>query len=82
LAEILHSRAMLCVKATLHVKARFAFEGEVSRGDVASDVAGDGDVSCDGDVACEDDVARDRDFAFVGDVVCKGDFACGGEVCM
>ena len=34
-AEILHSWAMLCVKATLHVKARFACEGAVSRGEVA-----------------------------------------------
>ena len=73
---------MLCVKATLQVKARFAYEGDVSRGevamlrrgcDVASDVACDGDVSCDGDVAWKDDVARGGDFAFVGDVVCKGD---------
>ena len=73
---------MLCVKATLHVKARFAFEGEVSRGEVASDVACDGYVACDCDVACEDDVARDIDFACVGDGVCKGDFAGEGEVCM
>ena len=49
--EILHSWAMLSVKATLQVKARFACEGYVSRGDVASDVACDDDVACDGDVA-------------------------------
>ena len=34
-AEILHSWAMLCVKATLQVKAKFACEGDVSRDDVA-----------------------------------------------
>ena len=34
-AEILHSWAMLCVKATLQVKAKFAREGDVSRDDVA-----------------------------------------------
>ena len=33
--EILHSWEMWCVKATLHVKARFACEGAVSRGEVA-----------------------------------------------
>ena len=80
--EIWHSWAMLSVKATLQAKARFACEGYVSRGDVASDVACDDDVACDGDVACKDYVARGGDFAFVGDVVCKGDFVGEGEVCM
>ena len=80
--EILHSWAMLSVKATLQVKARFACEGYVSRGDVASDVACVDDVACDGDVACKDYVARGGDIAFVGDVVCKGDFVGEGEVCM